>query len=107
MRNASAPFHNRLRERQSLRQSLQSSRAEMVILYGRRGVGKSALLRDVLRAEGHSFLYYRAVRRTLPLQLAALTESFRAAFPQVFLPQTFGSTSVFLESLAYEAESRQ
>ncbi len=102
------PFHfyNRDRERRALTEVVRSSRAELFIVYGRRGVGKSALLRAILTAQGFPFLYYRAVRRTLPLQLAALTESFRAAFPGVFLPQPFASTSVFLEALVYEADAR-
>jgi len=32
---------------------------------------------------------------------------FVPAFPAVFLPQPFASTTVFLEALAYEAESRE
>ena len=102
------PFHfyNRDRERRSLTEALRSPRSELFILYGRRGVGKSALLRAVLDAQGFPFLYYRGVRRTLPLQLAALTDAFRAAFPGVFLPQPFSSTSVFLEALVYEADAR-
>jgi uncharacterized protein len=100
-------FYNRTRERHSLQQALLSKRAEMFILYGRRGVGKSALLRQVLEDQGVGYLYYRAVRRTLPIQLEALTEAFRAAFPQVFLPQPFASTSVFLDSLVYEAQRRE
>lgn len=99
-------FYNRDRERRSLQQSLRSTRAEMIIIYGRRGVGKSALLRQVLIKEGVSFLYYRAVRRTLSLQLVSLTEAFREAFSGVFVPQPFGSTAVFLEALSYEAEAR-
>lgn len=43
----------------------------------------------------------------MPLQLASLTDAFRFAFPNVFLPQPFASTSVFLESLAYEADARE
>jgi AAA+ ATPase superfamily predicted ATPase len=101
-----SPFHNRDRERRSLHEALRSSRSELIILYGRRGVGKSALLRDVLHAEGIPFLYYRAVRRTLPLQLTALTDAFRSAFPEVFLPQPFASTTVFLEALIHAAEAR-
>ena len=101
-----AAFHNRDRERRSLQSTLRSDRAELVIMYGRRGVGKSALLRQALLQEQMPFLYYRAVRRTLPLQLAALTETYRDAFPHVFLPQPFASTSVFLESLAHEARTR-
>ena len=106
--NAHSPlFYNRTRERRSLQRSLRSDRSELIILYGRRGVGKSALLRQALMDEGFSFLYYRAVRRTLPLQLASLTEAFRLAFPKVFLPQPFASLSVFLESLVHEAEARE
>lgn len=102
-----ATFYNRRRERRSLEQAIQSSRAELIILYGRRGVGKSALLRQVLEGTQGSYLYYRAVRRTMPLQLEALTDAFRSAFPSVFLPQTFASTSVFLDSLSYEAQRRE
>ena len=102
-----APFYNRVRELRSLEQAIRSTKSELIILYGRRGVGKSALLRATLEAEGVSFLYYRAVRRTLPLQLTALSESFRQAFPAVFLPQSFASTSVFLEALTYAAEERE
>jgi len=40
------------------------------------------------------------------MQLAALTEAFRGTFPDVFLPQSFASTTVFLESIAHEAELR-
>ncbi len=101
------PFHNRDRERHSLQQAIQSRRAELIILYGRRGVGKSALLRQVLEDQGADYLYYRAVRRTLPLQLEALTDAMRSAFPQVYLPQTLASTSVFLDALVHEAERRE
>lgn len=104
---SSPVFYNRTRERHSLEQALESKRAELIILYGRRGVGKSALLRQVLDDHDVGYLFYRAVRRTLPLQLDALTEAFRAAFPQVFLPQVFASTSIFLDSLAYEADRRE
>ena len=100
-------FFNRERERRSLALALASSRSELIILYGRRGVGKSALLQYAMGESGQPFLYYRAVRRTLPLQLASLTESFRAAFPGVFLPQPFASFSVFLDALTYEAEGRE
>jgi uncharacterized protein len=70
-------------------------------------VGKSALLQHVLEQEGIPFLYYRAVRRTMPLQLAALTEDFREAFPNVFISQPFASFLGFLEGLVYEAQSRE
>src|SRR5579871_222558 len=107
MLNGTAPFYNRERECRSLLRALQSGRSELMILYGRRGVGKSALLREALKRSGFPFFYYRAVRRTLPLQLASLAESFRAAFPEIFLPQPFISVAVLLDSLAHVAELRQ
>ena len=100
-------FYNRVRERQSLKERIASSRSELIILYGRRGVGKSALLRQVLDDSGNAYLFYRAVRRTLPLQLDALTTAFRTVFPDVYLPQAFASTNVFLDSITYEAQRRE
>jgi AAA+ ATPase superfamily predicted ATPase len=104
---ANYKFYNRVRERQSLKDSILSSRSELIILYGRRGVGKSALLRQVLEDSSNPYLFYRAVRRTLPLQLDALTNAFRSVFPNVYLPQTFASTNVFLDSISYEAQRRE
>ena len=98
-----APFHNRVRELTSLHEALASARAELVIVYGRRGVGKSALLRHALEIHGLPFLHYRATRRTPPFQMAELTEAARAAFPHAFLPQPFATFGTFLEFLTYQA----
>jgi AAA+ ATPase superfamily predicted ATPase len=102
-----APFYDRLAERAVLRELLNSPRSELVILYGRRGVGKSALLVAALTEAARAPIYYRATRRTLPLQLAALTEAVREAHPNAFLGQPFASVSVFLEFLAHLAGERQ
>jgi AAA+ ATPase superfamily predicted ATPase len=90
-----------------LHTALWSPRSELLILYGRRGVGKSALLEHVLAEDEAPYLFYRATRRTLPLQLAALTEAAREAYPGAFLAQPFASTQVFLEFLAHMAEQRE
>jgi AAA+ ATPase superfamily predicted ATPase len=100
------PFHDRVAERAVLRELLLSPRSELVILYGRRGVGKSALLARVLAESGVSHVFYRATRRTLPLQLAALTDAVREAYPRMFLGQPFASVPVFLDFLAYLAQVR-
>lgn len=104
---SSAPFYDRSRERQVLREFLSSPRAELVIVYGRRGVGKSALLQQSLEEAGFRHIFYRATRRTLPLQLAALTDATREAYPEVFLGQPFASVPIFLEFLAHLAGERQ
>jgi AAA+ ATPase superfamily predicted ATPase len=101
------PFYDRDAERAVLRDLLTSPRAELVILYGRRGVGKSALLEQTLTDAGIRHVYYRATRRTLPLQLAALTDATREAYPGTFLGQAFASVSVFLDFLAHLAGERQ
>jgi AAA+ ATPase superfamily predicted ATPase len=96
-------FYNREEEAAVIKAALASPRSELVILYGRRGVGKSALLERVAAASGWPYLFYRATRRTLPLQLEALTDSAREAFPGAFLAQPFGSMAVFLDFLSHTA----
>jgi AAA+ ATPase superfamily predicted ATPase len=100
-------FYDRDAERAVLKELLASPRAELVILYGRRGVGKSALLEQTLVGAGVRHVYYRATRRTLPLQLAALTDATREAYPGTFLGQAFASVPVFLDFLAHLAGERQ
>jgi AAA+ ATPase superfamily predicted ATPase len=56
---------------------------------------------------GFRHIFYRATRRTLPLQLAALTDATREAYPEVFLGQPFASVPIFLEFLAHLAGERQ
>src|SRR5438105_2002266 len=97
-------FHDREQEKAVLAGALGSPRSELLILYGRRGVGKSTLLEQAAAQEAAPYLFYRATRRTLPLQLEALTEAAREAYPGAFLAQPFASTGVFLEFLAHTAE---
>jgi AAA+ ATPase superfamily predicted ATPase len=98
-------FHNRADEWKVLRNALRSKRSELFILYGRRGVGKSALLEAVVSETGVQGIFYRATRRTLPLQLASLTDAAREAFPNAFLGQPFDSFGVFLDFLTHQAEA--
>lgn len=98
------PFYNRVRELDVLEGARRSSRAELLILYGRRGVGKSALLAHAFADTRH--IFYRATRRTLSLQLDTLTAMVREAYPDEFIPQPFASFEVFLAFLAHLAEAR-
>jgi AAA+ ATPase superfamily predicted ATPase len=97
-------FYNRVRELEALVTARHSGRAELLILYGRRGVGKSALLAHAFADARH--IFYRATRRTLPLQLDNLTAMVREAYPDEFVPQPFASIEVFLAFLVHLAESR-
>jgi AAA+ ATPase superfamily predicted ATPase len=100
-------FYNRQQEQQVLRKAVTSPRSELLILYGRRGVGKSALLEQTLAKSGGSYVFYRATRRTLPLQMEALTQAAREAFPEAFVPRAFTDFSVFLDFLAHQASERE
>ncbi|MBV9278901.1 MAG: ATP-binding protein [Chloroflexi bacterium] len=92
------PFLDRTRELDSLCAAATSNRTELIIVYGRRGVGKSTLLAETLRDVRH--IFYSATRRALPLQLADLTAIVREAYPDAFVPESFRSIEEFLRFLA-------
>ncbi len=100
-------FYDREQERAMLGGVLSSPRSELIIVYGRRGVGKSALLEQALQEAAFPYIFYRATRRTLPLQLAALTGAAREAYPETFLGQPFASVPVFLDFLVHQAAERE
>jgi len=60
-------FVNRKKELRVLTERLRSRRAELIILYGRRRVGKTELIRSFLKGKRH--IYYMADRRTEAEQL--------------------------------------
>jgi len=96
-------FYNRSAELEVLRNAIGSSRGEMAIVYGRRGVGKTALLREAVRGAPGHVIFYRATRRTLSMQLDTITQAVRSAFPDDFIPQSFETTDVFLRFVAHKA----
>lgn len=100
-------FYNRLSERSTLGRALESPRSELLIVYGRRGVGKSALLEEALAESGLPYVFYRATRRTLNIQMEALTSAVADAFPDAFLSQPLASFSVFLDFLAHRAAEKE
>ena len=99
-------FLNRRRELHTLEEAIRSPRAEMVILYGRRGVGKSALMQHALEQTGRRYIYYRATRRTLPLQIAAMRDAVAQVYPEAYVPAVFTSTEDFLAYLAHLASGQ-
>lgn len=102
------PFLNRWRELRLIDDTLRSPQAELVILYGRRGVGKSALVQHALaqQEEDYRAIYYRATRRTLPLQLAALRDAVAQAYPEAYIPPAFLTIESFLQYLAHLAQEQ-
>ena len=70
-------FHNRTNELQDLHGFISSRRSELVIIHGRRGVGKTALIREAIRDQHH--LIYQATTQTLSLQMVDMTAALLKA----------------------------
>jgi AAA+ ATPase superfamily predicted ATPase len=98
------PFHNRELELSSIDQILASRRSELIIVYGRRGAGKSALLAEALRNRPH--LYYQATIRAVSQQLEDLTAALRTYAPGLIVAGALPSFEEFLEALAGIAIAR-
>ncbi len=91
-------FHNRVHELEDVRRFVRSARPEMVIIYGRRGVGKTMLLAEALQSAPH--LFYQASTRTLPQQLEDMTAALRAYAPEMAMGGPFTSLDAFLDAIA-------
>ncbi len=83
-------FVDREVELAAVERALASDRAELVIVYGRRGVGKSELL--VRALEGRLELYYQATAEVMAQQLTDLAAEVRRAAPGLVIGQ-FASLS--------------
>ncbi len=98
-------FIGRHSELEALREELTSSRASLCVVYGRRRVGKSTLIRQA--AQGSSYVLYQATRVTASLNLEAFKlEIVRALGTDELLTGVTDWLAV-LHYLAREAEHRQ
>lgn len=97
-------FVNRQLELAELAHFLESGRPELVILYGRRGIGKSSLVAEALAGRAH--FYYQATTRALPQQLEDLTAALRTFAPEAVLPGTVSSPEALLDALVQIAVAR-
>src|SRR5688500_5652172 len=83
---AGLPFHDRANELAAIRRAVASDRPELVVVYGRRGAGKSRLLSEAVSGNGHNrdkrgnggeahapVFWYEATLRVLNDQLEDLT----------------------------------
>jgi uncharacterized protein len=98
------PFHNRAYELADLRRILASRRPELIIIYGRRGVGKSALVAEAFAATPH--LFYQATTRALPHQLEDLTAALASYAPELVVSGRLTSFDAFLSAVGQIARLR-
>lgn len=71
-------FVDRIAEQEALKEALASSCSEFIVLYGRRRLGKSTLIRKVLK-EGD--IYFEANLSEKPLQLSLLARAIATEYP--------------------------
>lgn len=90
-------FVDREVELAAITRVVRSDRAELLIVYGRRGVGKSELL--VRTLEGSAGLYYQATAEVLAQQLGDLSTELQRAAPGSVIG-AFASGGAFFEALS-------
>jgi AAA+ ATPase superfamily predicted ATPase len=71
-------FVNRKKELQRLSAALQSDESKLIVIYGRRRLGKSTLLKQLL---GEKDVYFSADLRSKPLQIAAVASTIEKIVP--------------------------
>jgi AAA+ ATPase superfamily predicted ATPase len=96
-------FFNRDQEFAALRRALSSNRAELIVVYGRRGVGKSELL--VRALEGHRGLYYQATAEVISQQLVDLSAEARRAANDHIIVGHLESFERFLDTMVILAQA--
>ncbi|MDS0300219.1 ATP-binding protein [Halogeometricum sp. S1BR25-6] len=92
-------FVNRETELDQLTDCYESDTADFVVIYGRRRLGKSELVRQSI-AHRDDAVYYQAVESTAPNQLEHFVDTASAQFPS--LRNVRRDWEVFLETLGEE-----
>ncbi len=90
-------FFDREAEFEAVVDALRSDRAELVIVYGRRGVGKSEIL--VRAMEGREGLYYQATEEVMAQQLADIALEMRRVAAGRAIVGQFDSIGAFFTAL--------
>jgi AAA+ ATPase superfamily predicted ATPase len=97
-------FHNRTHEIQDIRRIIASDRSELVVVYGRRGVGKTALVAEAI-GDLHHFSY-QATAHALPQQLADLAEALQTYAPEFVVTGPLPSVDSLWSALTRIAKAR-
>ncbi|MFB6244864.1 MAG: ATP-binding protein [Candidatus Nanohaloarchaea archaeon] len=92
-------FINRERELDFLAEKYSSEQAELIVLYGRRRIGKSELVRKSLESIENS-VYYQATESTPTNQLEKFEETGKRKFPE--LEKLENDWEILLEHLGNE-----
>ncbi|MBI4872892.1 MAG: ATP-binding protein [Candidatus Riflebacteria bacterium] len=100
-------FVNRVAELEFLEQSLAKSSAQLLVLYGRRRVGKTWLLQHLAHRSKVPVLYHVCVQTTPVDELSRLSRRLAEFFEDpVLAVQSLGSWEACLAYLGHQAEKR-
>jgi len=103
-------FHDRQREMALLDNLYARSDGQMFVLYGRRRVGKTALVVHWLESRRHPSLFWTADRTSASAQLRSLSHTIRRYLnPDQAVPTgfTYGSWEIVFDEIARLAETRR
>lgn len=103
-------FYDRERDLADLNDILTRPGAQLMIVSGRRRVGKTTLLIEWARRSGRPFLYWVASRQPAPSLLQSISQTlWRYAHPNDIMPASFAYDSwseVFQQMAILAAEQR-
>lgn len=98
-------FHGREREQEQLRSELEKPSPSLIIVYGRRRIGKSTLLKHVVRGRPH--IYFQATIGPGVINLQGFKDEVTRAIGGSPVLDGLGSWEGILHYLADAAEARQ
>lgn len=73
-------FIDRVKEQKRLRRALNGDKPSFIVIYGRRRMGKSALIKHVI---GESDVYYEAEQNEAQVQIDLLTRTISTLYPAI------------------------
>jgi len=103
-------FHGRKREIALLDETYARPGGQLLVLYGRRGVGKTVLLGHWLESRKHRHLFWTADQRSAPVLLRSLSQAittFVEAARSVPADFTYGSWDMAFDEIARLAQNER
>ena len=71
-------FVDRINEQKRLRSALDSAGSKFIVVYGRRRMGKSTLIKHILNEDD---VYYEAIKSESEVQMSLLVNAIQSQYP--------------------------
>ncbi|MCF0207086.1 MAG: ATP-binding protein, partial [Bacteroidales bacterium] len=89
-------FVDRINEQKRLRSALDSAGSKFIVVYGRRRMGKSTLIKHILNEDD---VYYEAIKSESAVQMSLLVNAIQSQYPS-FGGMTFASWENLLQAFS-------